>query len=94
MPVAQYVVSMGLDGRIASHGSVKETLANDKEMQKEVMESELAEQKAEESLIIDGIGGKQKEESGKLVMAEEVSEGHIGWDACTWRSYVRFDTPS
>lgn len=86
MPVAQYVISLGSDGRIASHGSVAETLAVDKEMQKEVMESEIAEQKADEAFALEGAEENKLDNSGKLVMAEEVVEGHIGWDASEWHS--------
>ena len=87
MPIAQYVVSVGLDGHIAYHGSVEETLANDKEMQKEVAESDIAEQKAEEAGVVDSAVVKE-EELGKLMMAEEVSEGHIDWDARKWRRSI------
>ncbi|KAJ7919040.1 P-loop containing nucleoside triphosphate hydrolase protein [Mycena leptocephala] len=61
-PIANYVVSMGLDGHIHSHGSISEALATD-----EV----LAEELSKDQDVLDK----------KLIVAEEVEEGHVSWDA-------------
>lgn len=82
MPIAQYVVSLGLDGRIATKGTVSEALAMDEEMRKEAMQSEMAEKKADEVEATEGKDEKKDQDnSGKLVMAEEVVEGHVGWNS-------------
>lgn len=80
MPIAQYVVSLGIDGRVVSQGTVTETLAKDDEMRKEAMESELAEKKADEVEATEGKEEKKPNDgAGKLVMAEEVAEGHVSF---------------
>lgn len=89
MPIAQYVVSLGIDGRIASQGSVSETLANDDEMRKEAMESELAEKKADEVEATEGKEEKKGNDgAGKLVMAEEIAEGHVSFKSGALRICV------
>lgn len=85
MPFAQYVVSLGIDGRIAAQGTVSETLATNEELRKEALESEMAEKKAEEVEAIEGKDEKKgQDNSGKLVMAEEVVEGHVGWNSSAY----------
>ncbi|KLO19974.1 P-loop containing nucleoside triphosphate hydrolase protein [Schizopora paradoxa] len=80
VPIAQYVVSLGIDGRVVSQGTVSETLAKDDEMRKEAIESELAEKKADEVEATEGKEEKKPNDgAGKLVMAEEVAEGHVSF---------------
>ncbi|KAF7367211.1 ATP-binding cassette transporter [Mycena sanguinolenta] len=64
-PVASYVVSMGLDGYIHSHGSISEALATD-----EI----LAEELSKDQEVLD-------KKTDELIVAEEVEEGHISWDS-------------
>lgn len=65
-----------------SQGSLSSALAKDEKLFEEAeQENALAEksdQVIDESEEVDG--GKKSD--GKLVMAEEVSEGHVGWSAC------------
>ncbi|TFK46964.1 multidrug resistance-associated ABC transporter [Heliocybe sulcata] len=85
-PVANFVVSVGTDGRILSQGSVSDALAKDHQLSKEVAQEEKAMEKAEDE--IDGqeeAGDKPAEEAkkdaGKLIVAEEIAEGHVSWSA-------------
>ncbi|KAL0950639.1 hypothetical protein HGRIS_007427 [Hohenbuehelia grisea] len=85
-PVADFVVTLGTDGRVVSSGSVSEALAKNKSFAKEVEQSEKAADKAEE-LIDDaqvteaGAEAKSKPADGKLIVEEEIEEGHVGWPA-------------
>ncbi|KAL5534538.1 hypothetical protein ACEPAG_1001 [Sanghuangporus baumii] len=80
-PIASFVVCLGTDGRIASQGTVAETMASDKEMQAEIEKSEEAIKKAEEASVVDGPKGEAGKSDGKLVVAEEIAEGHVSWKA-------------
>ena len=77
-PVAQFVVSLGIDGRVASQGTVAEAMVKDKEMQMEAVESQEANKKEDEVEIP---GNTDKKPDGKLVVAEEIAEGHISMAA-------------
>ena len=54
----------------------------DKEMQAEVEESEGATEKEEEAPEVDDLKVGVGKSDGKLVMAEEIAVGHVGWTAC------------
>lgn len=81
LPTAGYVVTLSSDGRIASHGPAEEVLKQDAELQKEVKESEIADEKADD--IVDAKPEEQakKKGDGKLIVAEEIAVGHVGWPA-------------
>ncbi|KAI0085671.1 P-loop containing nucleoside triphosphate hydrolase protein [Irpex rosettiformis] len=93
-PVADYVVSLGTDGRIASQGSLSKALSTDKKLAKEVDQEAKAVDKAEHTIDdppeedtkpaapAESAEPKTKKDSdGKLIVAEEMSEGHVGWPA-------------
>lgn len=79
-PVAKHVISMGVDGHIHSHGSIAEALATD-----EVLAEELSKDQDVLDKKVDEIDTAPVEEKkapdGKLIVAEEVEEGHVSWDA-------------
>ncbi|KAL0950661.1 hypothetical protein HGRIS_007447 [Hohenbuehelia grisea] len=77
-PVAGFVVSMGSNGTIASHGSVDEVLRDDERLAQEIVEEEQALTKVEEE-IDEPV--PEKPAGGKLIIKEEVQEGHVGWPA-------------
>ncbi|KAI0045217.1 P-loop containing nucleoside triphosphate hydrolase protein [Auriscalpium vulgare] len=80
-PIAEYVVSLGLDGTIVSRGSVSEALAKDEILQEELQE-ELQEIQADDKEIdAESPDEKAKQADGKLILAEEVAEGHVSWDS-------------
>ncbi|PCH35077.1 hypothetical protein WOLCODRAFT_155747 [Wolfiporia cocos MD-104 SS10] len=79
--IADFVVSMGTDGRIHSQGSLSKALGEDHELAEEFAEQKKAEEKAEADVEIDQPADESdpKKAIGKLIVAEEISEGHIEW---------------
>ncbi|KAI0717852.1 P-loop containing nucleoside triphosphate hydrolase protein [Cerioporus squamosus] len=83
-PVADFVVDMGPDGRILSQGSLSSALSRDSKLLKEIEEEQKELEKAEQEIDkVDEVEKRSeaKQSSGKLVVAEEVEEGHVGWKA-------------
>jgi hypothetical protein len=80
-PLADYVVSLGRDGRIASRGSVADALKKDKTLAKEVAEGARAIKDGEKVIDAEELNETAKPADGKLILAEEIAEGHVSWDA-------------
>jgi hypothetical protein len=85
-PVAKFVVAIGLDGRIASQGTLEQALASDSKLRSElVKEMKMIEKGAE---VVDAPIEKkeegEKKASGKLIVAEEVALGRVSWPARTY----------
>ena len=81
-PLADFVVSLGTDGRIATQGTVSDALAKNKKLAEEV---EIEEKAIELDEVVDEVEGDQEAPvagKGKLVLAEEIEEGHVSKDAC------------
>lgn len=81
-PVADYVVTVGLDGRITAHGSVQDALAKNKELSAEVAEEVVAIEKDDATIDAEEPNEPAKKADGKLTVAEEIAEGHVSWPAC------------
>lgn len=80
-PIADFVVSLGSDGRILSQGTMSTALATSKALTKELKAGESELHRAEEA--VDGdVPEVHEGKSGKLMVAEEVAEGHVSWSAC------------
>jgi hypothetical protein len=78
-PLANYVVSLGLNGHVHGHGSIAEALATDKVLAEELnKDQEVLDKKTDE---IDALLVKETKADGKLIVAEEIEEGHVSWDA-------------
>ncbi len=76
---------MGPDGRILSQGSLSNALAKDETLLTEGATDGRAIEQADGKIDESGQDAKVvKKSAGKLVMSEEVSEGHVGWTACTF----------
>ncbi|KAI0750650.1 hypothetical protein C8Q80DRAFT_1097969 [Daedaleopsis nitida] len=82
-PIADFVVSLGTDGRVQSQGSLSKVLAKD-----DKLAEELAEEREEIEKAVHEIDAVQPDETdapkkgdGKLVVSEEISEGHVSWQA-------------
>ncbi len=91
-PVADYVVAIGTDGRIASQGSLSKALSSNKKLAKEVAQEAKVADKAEHTVDDTADAGVKdpevaqsseadKDADGKLILDEEISEGHVGWPA-------------
>ncbi|KAH7922933.1 hypothetical protein BV22DRAFT_1197033 [Leucogyrophana mollusca] len=79
--VAHFVVSLGSNGRVLSQGSISDAIAKDDRLAAEVAkEQEAIEDEAE---VIDNEPEIKTETKGdgKLVVAEEILEGHVSWAA-------------
>ena len=82
-PVASFVVSLGTNGRVANKGTPSQLLLTDKEMQEEIEESK-EENKKEDEVIDEDDVKKGDKKDGKLVLSEEIAEGHVSWNAREW----------
>ncbi|KAI0656583.1 multidrug resistance-associated ABC transporter [Cubamyces menziesii] len=82
-PIADFVVALGSDGRIASQGSLEKTLREDMELLAELAEEEAQLKHADEAFSQSEHESenaqKDGDQSGKLIVAEEVEEGQVGW---------------
>ena len=80
-PIADFVVSLGSDGRIISQGTMSTALATSKTLSKGLKAAEAQLHKVEET--VDGeVPEASESKSGKLMVTEEVAEGHVSWSAC------------
>lgn len=82
--VADFVVSVGSDGRIASQGSVADALRSNPKLRAEAEKDEELEKKGDQ--VVDDTNPTDDKETkpkanGKLMVAEEIAEGHVGWPA-------------
>ncbi|KAH9019331.1 hypothetical protein EDB83DRAFT_2528201 [Lactarius deliciosus] len=80
-PLADYVVSLGKDGLIASHGSVSDALKKDKTLAKEFAEGTRAIKDDEKKFDSEKPDETARPADGELILAEEISEGNVSWDA-------------
>ncbi|KAH9041238.1 P-loop containing nucleoside triphosphate hydrolase protein [Lactarius pseudohatsudake] len=80
-PLTDLVVLLGKDGRIASRGSVSDALKKDKMLAKELAESTRAIEDNEKNINSEKPEETAKLADGKLILAEEISEGNVSWDA-------------
>ncbi|KAJ7119364.1 hypothetical protein C8R43DRAFT_1112474 [Mycena crocata] len=77
-PIAKYVISMGSNGHIHNHGPVSEALATDEVLADELdKDQQVLDQKLDE---VDPSAAAAPPD-GKLIVAEEMEEGHVGWDS-------------
>ena len=81
-PIADFVVDVGSDGRILSQGTLSTALARDEKLLKEVQYDAEELKRAEEEISDEKLEDvNAKSNAGKLVVAEEIAEGHVGWHA-------------
>ncbi|TCD61578.1 hypothetical protein EIP91_008233 [Steccherinum ochraceum] len=83
-PVADFVVSLGTDGRVLSQGTLDSALARDRKLESEVNKEREASEKEEQTvkpIVAEGVDAPKKP-NGLLVVVEEIAVGHVGWSAC------------
>ena len=82
-PIADFVVSLGTDGRVASQGTLSKVLAKDHKLSEEMAEEREELKKADDEVdaVEPDSEDAPKKGDGKLVVAEEISEGQASW-AC------------
>jgi len=83
-PIASFVVAVGLDGRIASQGTLEQALATDAKLREEIVSEKNVISKGEEVVDASATGSKKevKPAAKKLIVAEEVALGRVSWPAC------------
>lgn len=92
-PIADFVVSLGADGRIASQGSLDRALEKNVRLLKEVRQEEEEIVKAEHEVDeADPNTPARPGNDGKLVVEEEVAVGHVGWTACRCLCFTVFQS--
>ncbi|KAF8068784.1 P-loop containing nucleoside triphosphate hydrolase protein [Lyophyllum atratum] len=80
-PISDFVVSLDSDGRISSQGTISDALAKNSKLKLEVVEDQEMKLKEEDEIEGGQEADVRKEVEGKLIIEEEVSEGHIGWES-------------
>ncbi|KAG8995370.1 hypothetical protein FRB90_000200, partial [Tulasnella sp. 427] len=81
-PIADFVVSIGSDGRIVSQGEASDALKKNATLATEVEEDKEIVEKKEEVANLEGDAKpKDAKPSGQLIAAEEIVEGRIGFSA-------------
>jgi hypothetical protein len=80
-PIASFIVAIGVDGRISSQGSVTDVLLSSGSLGASIKEDEQILGKVD-SEIADSSPAKDNSNDGKLIVAEEVEEGHVSWASC------------
>lgn len=81
-PISEFVVSLGSDGQILSQGTISDALEKNLNLKREVAKEIEIEEKAEEEIDPQQVD-LQKKTEGKLILEEEVAEGHISWASST-----------
>ncbi|KAK7048418.1 ATP-binding cassette transporter [Favolaschia claudopus] len=79
--LADFVVSVGLDGRVHGRDSISDALAKDEVLTKEINDEAGVIETAIEELKFDTSADEPKKPDGKLIVAEEIEIGHVSWDA-------------
>jgi hypothetical protein len=82
--IAEFFISIGLDGRVLSQGTVQDALAKNGILAEEVARDELKIDKARHQVDMPVVGGRAYAPEGKLIVAEEVAEGPVSWSARTF----------
>ena len=82
-PIADFVVALGHDGCIVSQGSLDKALQQDAELYEELKDDVDNMAKADQVIDDNKISDLEvTNKSGKLVVAEEISGGWVGWSSC------------
>ncbi|GJE87809.1 multidrug resistance-associated ABC transporter [Phanerochaete sordida] len=80
-PIAEFVVSLGTDGRIKSQGSLSSALEKDARLAADAAKERLQLKKADETVDGTESQGTDRKASGKLIVEEEVAQGNVSWAA-------------
>ncbi|TFK34799.1 hypothetical protein BDQ12DRAFT_761446 [Crucibulum laeve] len=76
-PIADFVMAIGLNGTVTSQSSdISIALDSDPSLAQELAEEEEKLQKMEEEVVLPK---KEAKADGKLMIAEEIVEGHVSW---------------
>lgn len=81
-PLADFVVSLNIDGYVVSQGSIADALSKDSKLAEEIQHEVKAIELDEIEETKSAPPTEDKAEKGKLVVAEEVAVGRVSWQAC------------
>lgn len=87
--IADHVISLGIDGRVVSSGPISEVLLHVADLKDDIQKEEEANKKHDGEIDPPKLGegegaGSGGKNDGKLIVAEEVEEGHVSWRACAF----------
>ncbi|KAH9851387.1 multidrug resistance-associated ABC transporter [Lenzites betulinus] len=85
-PITDFVVALGTDGRIASQGSFDKAVEVRDELLNQLALGEEQLKAASEAIDKTEVAAEDAQNNGKLIVAEEIREGEVGWD--TLRLFV------
>ncbi|PSR80691.1 hypothetical protein PHLCEN_2v6607 [Hermanssonia centrifuga] len=80
-PIADFVVCLSVDGGVLSTGSLSSALAKDEKLSAEIAKESKTLEKADGGINMSKPDVDCPKTSGKLVVAEEIAVGHVGWTA-------------
>lgn len=92
--MADFVISVGGDGRILSQGTISDALKSSKTLLEEFRQDQDKVKKSDAEIDAEPMGAKSSANvvaDGKLIVAEEVEEGHVGWGTCKWSVACNLD---
>ncbi|KAJ7667031.1 hypothetical protein B0H17DRAFT_1210523 [Mycena rosella] len=75
-PIAHFVVTFGSDGRVKSRGSMSEVAQRSSKLAAQLRQDQKALDKTQQEIDIEAPVAKPAD--GKLILAEEIQEGHVG----------------
>lgn len=81
-PLADFVVSLNIDGYVVSQGSIADALSKDSKLAEEIKHEVEAIELDEIEEHASAQPSEDKAGKGKLVVAEEVAIGRVSWEAC------------
>lgn len=76
--VSDFVVVLGLDGKVTSQGSMSEALKSNSRLRRRAKKQSVEVAKAEDKIPS---AEKSEKKTGKLIVKEEMGVGHISWKA-------------
>ncbi|KAJ6504343.1 hypothetical protein C8R47DRAFT_1316459 [Mycena vitilis] len=80
--IADFVVSVGLDGHVHSRGSISDALVKDEVLTEEVSKDQAIVELADQEINSVAVAKNQLPKTdGKLIVAEEIAFGHVSWGA-------------
>ncbi|KAL0959258.1 hypothetical protein HGRIS_014529 [Hohenbuehelia grisea] len=79
--IAEFVVSVNVDGTVVPSGSLLEAISKDKALAEEVKQDKELLEKAEDRIDTTPEELVHNLPDGKLIVEEEIQEGHVGWPA-------------
>jgi hypothetical protein len=79
--LADFVVSVDLDGHVHSRGSISEALVKDELLTEEVSKDQAILEIANQEIDSTSSGQEPPKADGKLIVAEEIAIGHVSREA-------------